>query len=75
MSPFINIFLLSEIHQRLLQWEGVGSAGYQPSTTSHSGSAGYQPSTTSHSVGNNSQQSSHHSSTGKYIIVVQVNTS
>jgi len=43
--------VFSEIHQRLLQWEGVGSVGYQPSTTSHS-------------MGNNSQQSGSHSSTG-----------
>jgi len=44
--------VFSEIHQRLLQWEGVGSGGYQPSTTSHS-------------QGNTSQQSgSAHSSTG-----------
>jgi len=44
--------VFTEIHQRLRQWEGMGSVGYQPSTTSHS-------------MGNNSQQSgSAHSSTG-----------
>ena len=44
--------IFTEIHQRLRQWEGLGSVGYQPSTTSHS-------------MGNTSQQSgSAHSSTG-----------